>query len=76
MRDAPADRASIANRAIGNTARDVWHQAERDIGDFAVLDLGVGDTCTNRQPIAFNPGVTQLGEPRDIDSSSAPPIAN
>ena len=77
MRDTPADGASIAYRPISNTARDVSHQAERDIGDFAILDFGVGDTRTNREPIALNSGVAQLGKPRDIDKFvSAPPIAN
>src|SRR6202167_5352065 len=70
MGDAAADRASVANRAISNTACDEWHQAHRHIGYFAVLDFGVGDTRTNRQPIALNPGMAQLDEARDINKFS------
>ena len=49
MGQAAADRAAIAHRAIGDAGRDCAHGAVGDVGNAAVLDIGMGDAGAEHQ---------------------------
>ena len=77
MAERSADRAAIAHRAIGDVGGDALHGAARDVGNAAVLDVGMGDAGAEHQFVAATLGLLELGEPGDVDDHvAAPPAAD
>ncbi len=64
---AAADRAAVADRAIGEARRDVRHQAVRRVGHPPVLDHGMGDAGAEGDAVIICHGRRQLRQPRDVD---------
>src|SRR5437868_4166877 len=67
MADGPADRAAIANGAVGDAAGDALHGAARDVGNASVLDVGMGDAGPEHEFVAAALGLLELGKGGDVD---------
>ena len=66
-RDAAADRAVVADRAIGDPGRDAAHQPARGIGNLAVLDVGVRGAGADQYRVCALAHAFQLWQPSDVD---------
>ena len=67
MAERSADRAAIANGAIGDIAGDALHGAARDVGNASILDVGMGDAGAEHEFVAAALGLLELGKPGDVD---------
>ena len=52
MAERSADRAAVADRAVGDVGGDGPHGAARDVGNAAVFDVGVGDAGAEHEFVA------------------------
>ena len=67
MREAAADRAAVAHRAIGDAAGNALQEPAEMIGNAAVFDVGVGDAGADFEMILAVVDRSQFGNRRDID---------
>ena len=67
MRNASADRAAIAHRAIGDAAGDVTEQAGEMIRNAPVFDVGMGDAGADLEVVACIGHRGELRDGRDVD---------
>ena len=67
MAEGSADRAAIANGAIGDVAGDALHGAARDVRNASVLDVGMGDAGAEHEFVAAALDLLELGKTGDVD---------
>ncbi len=67
MRQAAADGAAVAHRAIGDGAGDMRQQPGGDIGYPSVLDLSVRHAGADGEHVVLDRRLAQLVEARDIN---------
>src|SRR3984885_358665 len=68
MAERASDGAAVANRPIGDRARNTLHRAARDIGYSSVLDVAMGDTGADHELIAMAFGSLQFGKSGYVDN--------
>src|SRR3979490_2344249 len=67
MAKGSADRAAIADRAIGNVAGDAPHSAARNVRNASSLDVGVRNARPENELIAATLDLPEFGKTRDVD---------
>jgi len=70
QRQTPADRAAIADRAIGKARRNPRHQPARRVGAAAIFDCGMRHASANSHRIGIVRNRTQLRQSADIDQQA------
>ncbi len=67
MREAAADGAAVAHRAVGDAVRDLAQESAGRIGNAAVLDGRVGNCGADGDRVSVLANGGQLRDARDVD---------
>ncbi len=67
VRERAADRAPVANGAVGDSARDPPHRIARDVGNPPVLDVAMRDAGADHELVAAPVGVFEFGKAGNVD---------
>ena len=67
MAEGSANRAAIANGAIGDIAGNAPHGAAGDVRNAPILDVGMGDAGAEHEFVAATLDLLELGKPGDVD---------